>query len=214
MPSDPSRIPSVACLLYLAADQVVPRGMSANMLKATKVPCRPVWVQPIRLSATIAAATFLSLRDAGSLKLHLEEVTSKDPTFKLEPGRLRPHTTLTVTEADTTLHEGLAGVLLAIAHDAPDGLFGDFQPNGRLIADGGLPNGLFAYPFVRLLVRTELLDTGYYTRSHGWECQREVAPSCSSGVAHLWFDWWLMAVGWRQPAWGTALLCEWVARSR
>jgi hypothetical protein len=31
------------------------------MLKATKVPWRPVWVHPIRLSATIAAATFLSL---------------------------------------------------------------------------------------------------------------------------------------------------------
>jgi hypothetical protein len=101
MPSDPSRVPSVACLLYLAADQLVPRRMSARMLKATKVPCRPVWVQPIRLSATIAAATFLSLRDAGSLKLHLQDVTSKEPDW-LPPGRLRTHTTLTVTEADTT----------------------------------------------------------------------------------------------------------------
>jgi hypothetical protein len=26
MPSDPSRFPSVACLLYLAADQIAPRG--------------------------------------------------------------------------------------------------------------------------------------------------------------------------------------------
>jgi RNase P/RNase MRP subunit POP5 len=76
MPSDPSQVPSVACLLYLAADQVVPRGMSGTMLKATKVPCRPVWVQPIGLSATIAAATFLSLRDTGSLTLGLQEVTN------------------------------------------------------------------------------------------------------------------------------------------
>jgi hypothetical protein len=60
MPSDPSSLPSVACLLYLAADQIAPRGMSGKMLKATKVPCRPVWVQPSRLSATIAAATFVS----------------------------------------------------------------------------------------------------------------------------------------------------------
>jgi hypothetical protein len=39
--------------------------MSGTMLKATKVPCRPVWGQPIGLSATIAVATFLSLRDTG-----------------------------------------------------------------------------------------------------------------------------------------------------
>jgi hypothetical protein len=69
MPGDPNRVPSVACLLYLAADQLVPRTMSARMLKATKPPCRPVWVHPIQLSATIAAATFL----------HLQEVTSTDP---------------------------------------------------------------------------------------------------------------------------------------
>ena len=173
MQSDPSRVPSVACLLYLAADQLVPRGMSAKMLKATKVPCRPVWVQPIRLSATITAATFLSLRDAGSLKLHLQDVTSKEPDW-LPPGRLRTHTTLTVTEADTTPQEGLAGELLAIARDAPNGLLGDFQANGRLVADAGLPYGVFAYPFVRTLIRTELLDSGYYRRSQRFRVQ----PHC------------------------------------
>jgi hypothetical protein len=173
MQSDPSRIPSVACLLYLAADQLVPRGMSAKMLKATKVPCRPVWVHPIRLSATITAATFLSLRDAGSLKLHLQDVTSKGPDW-LPPGRLRTHPTLTVTEADTTPQEGLAGELLAIARDAPNGLLGDFQANGRLVADGGLPYGVFAYPFVRTLIRTELLDAGYYRRSQRFRVQ----PDC------------------------------------
>lgn len=172
MPSDPSRVPSVACLLYLAADQLVPRRLSARMLKATKVPCRPVWVQPIRLSATIAAATFLSLRDAGSLKLHLQDVTCKKPDW-LPPGRLRTHTTLTVTEAETH-QEGLAGELLAIARDAPDGLLGDFQVNGRLFADGGLPYGIFAYPFVRNLVRTELLNAGYYRRSQRFRVQ----PDC------------------------------------
>jgi hypothetical protein len=79
-----------------------------------------------------------------------------------------------VTEADTTHQEGLAGELLAIARDAPNGLLGDFQTNGRLIADGGLPNGMFAYPFVRNLVRTELLDAGYYTRSQRFRVQ----PDC------------------------------------
>jgi hypothetical protein len=192
MPSDPSRAASVACLLYLAADRVVPRGMSANMLKATKVPCRPVWVQPIRLSATIVAATFLSLRDAGSLKLHLEEVTSKDPTYKLEPGRFRTHTTLTVTEVDTTPQEGLAGELLATARDAPNGLLGEFQANGRLVDLVGLPNGFFAYPFVRNLIRTELLDTGYYTRSHGFrvqpDCKRIAALDQAKTATVRWWE--------------------------
>ena len=60
--SDPNQVPSVACLLYLAAVQIVMRGISGTMLKATKVPCRPVWGQLIGLAARIAAATFLSLR--------------------------------------------------------------------------------------------------------------------------------------------------------
>jgi hypothetical protein len=174
MQGDSSRFPSVACLLYLAADQIAPRRMSAKMLKATKVPCRPVWVQPIRLSATIAAATFLSLRDTGSLKLDLQEVTSKDPNYRMPPGRLRTHTALTVTAADSTSQGGLAGPLLAIARGLPNGLLGEFQANGRLVSDVGLQDGAFAYPFVRNLVRTELLDAGYYTRSQRFRIQ----PDC------------------------------------
>jgi hypothetical protein len=174
MQGDCSRSPSVACLLYLAADQIAPRRMSAKMLKATKVPCRPVWVQPIRLSATIAAATFLSLRDAGSLTLDLQEVTFKDPNYKMPPGRLRTHTTLTVTAANATSQGGLARALLAIARGSPNGLLGEFQANGRLVADVGLQDGVFAYPLVRNLVRTELLDAGYYRSSQRFRVQ----PDC------------------------------------
>ena len=68
MQRDASRVPLVACLLYLAANQIAPPGMSARVLKATKVPCQPVWVQPIRLSATITAATFLSLAQVQGLQ--------------------------------------------------------------------------------------------------------------------------------------------------
>jgi len=166
----------VACLLYLAADQLIPRTMSAKLLKATKVPCRPIWVHPIRLSATITAATLLSLREAGRLQLHLQDMTSKDPTYKLPPGRLRTHTTLTLTvaAADPAPSDGLAGVLLAMTRDLPDGLLGEFQANGRLVDLVGLPDGAIAYPFVRNLVRTELLDTGYYTRSQRFRVQ----PDC------------------------------------
>ena len=191
MPGDPGQVPSVACLLYLAADQVVPRGMSGTMLKATKVPCRPVWVQPIGLSATIAAATFLSLRDAGSLTLGLQEVTLKDPAYRMPPGRFRTHATLTFTEADVTPQGDLARALLAIARDLPDGRMGEIQAGGRLVDDVGLRNGAFAYPFVRNLVRTELLDTGYYTRSQRFRVQ----PDCER-IATLdqaksaTVDWW------------------------
>ena len=161
------------------------------MLKATKVPCRPVWVQPIRLSATIATATFLSLRDAGSLKRHLEEVTSKDPSYKMPPGRLRTYTMLTVTEADPAPQGGLDGALAAIARGLPDGLLGEFQANGRLVDLVGLSDGAIAYPFVRNLVRSELLDSGYYTRSQRFrvqpDCQR-IAALDEARIATV--RWW------------------------
>ena len=47
--SDLNQVPSVACLLYLAADQIVMRGMRGTMLKATTVPL------PARLDATDSA---------------------------------------------------------------------------------------------------------------------------------------------------------------
>jgi hypothetical protein len=161
------------------------------MLKATKVPCRPVWVHPIRLSATIAAATLLSLRDAGNLRLDLQEVTSKDPTYKMPPGRLRARTTLTVTEADSAPYEGLAGELLAIARGLPDGLLGKFQAPGRLVDLIGLQEGAIAYPFVRNVVRTELLDAGYYTRSHRFHPQPDCARIATLDQARIaTVRWW------------------------
>jgi len=192
MQSDPRRVPSVACLLYLAADHIAPRGISGKMLKATKVPCRPVWVQPIRLSATIAAATFLSLRDAGNLKLDLHDVTSKDPTYKMPPERLRTHTMLTVTQVDSAPEGGLAGELLTIARDVPDGLLGEFQARGRLVDLVGLQDGMFAYPLVRTLVRTELLDSGYYTRSQRFrvqpDCQRIATLDQAKTATVRWWE--------------------------
>jgi hypothetical protein len=191
MQSDANQVPSVACLLYLAADELVPRGMSGTMLKATKIPCRPVWVQPIQLSATIAAATFLSLRDSGGLKLHLQDVTSKDATYKMPPGRFRTHPTLTLTEADSTPREGLAGALLAIARELPDGLLGEFQTRDRLVDLVGLRKGAFAYPFVRNLVRAELLDAGYYTRTHRFRvqpyCERIATLDHATATATRWW---------------------------
>jgi hypothetical protein len=188
---DSSRVPSVACLLYLAADQIAPRPMRVPLLKATKVPCRPVWVRPIRLSAMITAATYLSLRDAKSLKLHLQEVTPKNPKHKLRRGRLGTHTRLTVTEADLTPRKELAGPLLATASGWRKGLLGEFKANGRLVADVGFQVGDFAYPFVLDLVRRELLDAGYYTRSHGRvqpDCERIATLAQARAATVRWWE--------------------------
>jgi hypothetical protein len=79
----------------------------------------------------------LSLRDTGSLTLGLQEVTLKDPAYKMPPGRFRTHTTLTLTKADFTPQGGLAGALLEIARDVPDGLMGEIQAGGRLVSRSG-----------------------------------------------------------------------------
>jgi hypothetical protein len=64
----------------------------------------------------------------------------------------------------------------AVGHrrGVPDGVLGAFNVSGRLVHDAGLQGGRFAYPFVRKLVRTELLDLGYYRRSHRFRVQ----PDC------------------------------------
>jgi hypothetical protein len=55
MPSDPSRFSSVACLLYLAADQLVPRGHERKDAEGNEGPL------PARLStADPAAATIMA----------------------------------------------------------------------------------------------------------------------------------------------------------
>lgn len=62
----------------------LPAVPGARMLNATKVPCRPAWVHPIRLSATLAAATLLHLWDTAHLTLQLKDVTSKDAHGRVE----------------------------------------------------------------------------------------------------------------------------------
>jgi hypothetical protein len=69
----PDRAPSAGCLLYLAADQIIPRRMGP--VGMARVPCKRQWVHSTRLEATILAASYLSLRDSGHLRLTLEEVT-------------------------------------------------------------------------------------------------------------------------------------------
>jgi hypothetical protein len=104
---NPDRIPSAGCLLYLTADQIIPQRPSIHGNSLVRVPCNRRWVNSLRLEATILAASYLSLRDSGHLRLMLEEVT--DFTFL----RWRPRTT---TEVATLVIDGAPppGVLRAV----------------------------------------------------------------------------------------------------
>lgn len=74
----------------------------------------------------------------------------------------------------------------------PSGLLGEFQANGRLVSDVGLQDGVIAYPFVRNLVRTELLDAGYYTRSQRFrikpDCERIATLDQARAATVRWWE--------------------------
>jgi hypothetical protein len=107
---EPDRIPSVGCLLYLAANQIVPQRPSLTGSGIVKVPCKRRWVHSRRLEATILAASYLSLRDSGHLKLILEDVPDT-------ARRRRPRTTTEVSALviDAAPPPGLSRVILELA---------------------------------------------------------------------------------------------------
>jgi hypothetical protein len=176
MAREPDGVPSVGCLLYLAADQLVPKRISWRMLKGTKVPCKPVWVHPIRLSAVVLAASLLQLRENGTIDLRVQETAHRDRTYRVNPYRMDPerfdtHTTVVVTVLDPTPQPGLTGRLLTMAADSPEGSMGTFETrhgkrHGRLI-DVGILSLRVAYPFIRSAVLAELLELGYCAKSDG-----------------------------------------------
>jgi hypothetical protein len=104
------RVPSAGCLLYLAADQIVPQRPSQALFSMARVPCKRRWVHSTRLEATILAATYLSLRDTGHLRLILEEVP--DTAW-----RRRPRTTTEVAALviDATPPPGVLRAVLELA---------------------------------------------------------------------------------------------------
>lgn len=102
--SDPARPRLPACCIWRPTECT----MGHQYLREGRVGAGDQGSLPARLGAATPAignhcgGDLLSLHDAGSLTLRLQEVTFKDPTYKVPPGRLRTHTTLTVTAADTT----------------------------------------------------------------------------------------------------------------
>jgi hypothetical protein len=111
-------IPSVGCLLYLAADQLVVHRPSMLSSDRTRVPCKRVWVDPVDLAAVVLTATFLSLQESGHLSFRVEDESRRMRSYVLT--RL----TLYTEVLDPTSRPGLPGELLSAAIESPDGRVG------------------------------------------------------------------------------------------
>jgi hypothetical protein len=188
MDKQPSRVPSEGCLLYLAADRLIPHRMSLITLRVmTKVPCTRGWVHPIRLSAVVLTATFLTLQQRGTLDLRIQETSRK-----LFPGarRFRTDTALAMTVLDPTPQPGVPGVLLTVALAATDGRTG--TPVQIRPQVGEVLHKCVAYPFIRRAVQAELLELGYFTKSHRVllrpDCTRIAALQAPCAAAVSWWQ--------------------------
>jgi hypothetical protein len=100
----PDRVPSVGCLLYLAADRVA--SPSWGFWQA-QVPCTRVRVDLGDVYAIAAAATFLRLRDTGHVTLRVVEWTGHS-----RARRPRPVDEIGVELLDSTPPDGLPGAVL------------------------------------------------------------------------------------------------------
>jgi hypothetical protein len=161
-------LPSVGCLLYLAADQLVAHRPSFYM---TRVPCKRVWVDSVHLSAVVLTATFLSLQESGHLSFRIHDESRRMRDYVLT--RL----TLYAEVLDPTSPPGLPGELLSAAIESPDGRVGTAQGSlGHLYGtDAAYVLGLSVeYPYVKYAVRRELAQVGASTKS--WRLFR---PDCA-----------------------------------
>ena len=187
MDPKPDGIPSVGCLLYLAADQLVAHRPSMVPFSMTRVPCKRVWVHSINLSAMVLTATFLSLQESNHLSFRIHE--QQLPTI---PGAVRISLTLYTEVLDPTSRPGLPGELLSAAIESPNGRVGTAQGSAGLYGtDEGWVLGLSVqHPFVNYAVRRELAQVGAYTRSWGAfrpDCARIalLEAACADAVR-----WW------------------------
>jgi hypothetical protein len=170
MDPKPGGLPSVGCLLFLAADQLVAHGPSMVPFYMTRVPCKRVWVHPVHLSAMVLTATFLSLQESGHLSFRIHDESQRMQSFVLT--RL----TLYAEVLDPAVRPGLPGDLLSAAIKSPDGRVGTaWGSTGLDGTDHAQVLGLnVEYPYVKYAVRRELAQVGAYTKS--WRVFR---PDCA-----------------------------------
>jgi hypothetical protein len=158
----PGGIPSVGCLLYLAADQLVAHRPSMVSFSMTRVPCKRVWVHPVDLSAMVLTATFLSLQESGHLSFRIHE----EP-WPAIPSAMRTSLTLSTEALDPTSRPGLPGELLSAAIQSPDGRVGTAKDSAGLWGtDEAYVLGLAVQqPYVKYAVRRELAQVGASSKS-------------------------------------------------
>jgi hypothetical protein len=180
-------IPSVGCLLYLAADQLVAHRPSMVPYSMTRVPCKRVWVHSDDLSAVVLTATFLSLQESGHLSLRIHE--DSRTSF---PGGVIISLTLYTEVLDPTVQPGLPGELLSAAIESPDGRVGTAKGSpGLWGTDEAYVLGLAVQqPYVKYAVRRELAQVGASTKSWGVfrpDCARIslLGAACADAVR-----WW------------------------
>jgi hypothetical protein len=188
MDPKPGGIPSVGCLLYLAADQLVAHRPSMMPFNLTRVPCKRVWVHSVHLSAMVLTATFLNLQESGHLSYRIHE-----ESWMMTPGYVRTRLTVYAEVLDPTSLPGLPGELLSAAIESPDGRVGTAQgsPGHMYRTDQAFVLGLIVqYPYVKYAVRRELAQLGVYTKSgraHRPDCTRIalLEAGCADAVR-----WW------------------------
>ena len=180
-------IPSVGCLLYLTADQLVAHRPIIVPFSMTRVPCKRVWVHSVHLSAVVLAATLLSLQEGGHLSFRIHDQSQWMPAYVRT--RLALHTEV----LDPTVPPGLPGELLSAAIESPDGRVGTGEGGsaGLQGTNQAYMLGLIVqYPYVKYAVRRELAKVGASTKSWGAfrpDCARIalLAAACADAVR-----WW------------------------
>jgi hypothetical protein len=184
----PGGIPSVGCLLYLAADQLVAHRPSIVPFSMTQVPCKRVWVHSVHLAAMVLTATFLSLQESGHLSVRIHE----EP-WPAIPSAMRTSLTLSTEALDPTSRPGLPGELLSTAIQSRDGRVGTAQGSAGLDGtDVAQVLGLSVqHPYVKYAVRRELVQVGVYTKSWGVvrpDCARIALLEAACADAIRWWE--------------------------
>jgi hypothetical protein len=187
MDPKPGGLPSVGCLLFLAADQLVAHRPSMVPFYMTRVPCKRVWVHPVHLSAMVLTATFLSLQESGHLSFRIHDESRRMPAY------VSTRLTLYTEVLDPAVQPGLPGELLSAAIKSPDGRVGRAEGSLEHIQGTHYAQvlGLIVdYPYVKFAVRRELAQVGASTKSWGAfrpDCARIALLEAACADAIRWW---------------------------
>jgi hypothetical protein len=181
-------IPSVGCLLYLAADQLVAHRPSMVPFYMTRVPCKRVWVHSVHLSAMVLAATFLSLQESGHLSFRIHDESRRMSAY------VSTRLTLYAEVLNPTLPPGLPGELLSAVIESPDGRVGRAEGSVEHLQgthQAYVLGPIVQYPYARFAVQRELAKAGAYTKSWGAfrpDCARMALLEAACADAIRWLN--------------------------